>query len=434
MMHPSTLFFSRPPLPSLRLIERGDHYTVESLHVPEASDWHDGRLSWKKAINTKKPGIEAIPLFSPDHPCFHRPDPIVLPFATHDSHKNGYDPNQPRNSKGEWTKQGRGHHPAYQEWIKSKGPKLEALQHKYADLLDHLEKEQRENKKKPYDPREKERDPDTGRDPTQDPSLIRPIVVGEISHPEDPHVMVPVIYEEGYQRGNSATGKGSGRIHIEHRHGKELRDFGHNSPLDIIYDTLADARKEDFYNIGHNSRNFVVVQDENINYSNKLPVSVLTFEHAHENKNHREGNNLSGGYYKVHTIFPQQLEELMKNPVYGSSSLAIPSSEIGHKPLEDISPSGVSKRIFRIKKADGTTTTKPLSKDEAATLGLNESDEMHSLYSVPWEDRKLPQLENSIEPTVNDLSPEKFFRNIIKDIPDEKRVKLYRKWQRGNYK
>lgn len=151
-------------------------------------------------------------------------------------------PNQPRDEHGRWVAQGQ--------------ISFAALQQKYSKLLDRLEAE------------DKQRGPygatawNIGRggyDTREEVELKRPVVLGEIPHPDIFHARIPIIFSEGRQKTSQPSGKGWGRRHIEFKHGKDIRDLGFKHALEFAH-YIVTHYTQDIESPRHRSRNLVITE------------------------------------------------------------------------------------------------------------------------------------------------------------------------------
>lgn len=153
---------------------------------------------------------------------------------------NDANPDQPRDRWGRWVADG--------------GDERATLQKKHKKLLDELEEE--DSHRPPYGAASWAMGKN-GFDTREHDELDRPLVLGEIPHPDHPGEKVPVILREGVQKTSKHDGKGHGRRHIEFGHGQEIRDAGFEDALDFISHIIR-HHNEDVANSRRKSRNLAV--------------------------------------------------------------------------------------------------------------------------------------------------------------------------------
>lgn len=172
----------------------------------------------------------------------------------------------------------------YGRWVAEGGSERQSLQDRHKELLDRLEKE--DKGRSAYGLNSWVMG-ENGHDTRGEKEIDRPLVLGEIGHPEDASQKVPIIMREGRQKTNHPAGKGYGRRHIEFRHGKELRDLG-----------FEDALGAATYIVQHYSND---VQNK---HSRNLEATV----HSHGEKKMIEALHLmeGGDHYRVTTLFHKE--------------------------------------------------------------------------------------------------------------------------------
>ncbi|GBQ08446.1 hypothetical protein [Saccharibacter floricola] len=152
-------------------------------------------------------------------------------------------PNQPRDEHGRWVAQG--------------GASFVGLQKTYAALLDRLEAEGKQ--RGPYGVAAWNMGPG-GHDTRQEAELNRPVVLGEIPHPDISHARIPIIFSEGRQKTTHPSGKGWGRRHIEFRHGRQIRELGFKHALEFAH-YIVTHHTQDIESPRHRSRNLVITKE-----------------------------------------------------------------------------------------------------------------------------------------------------------------------------
>lgn len=189
---------------------------------------------------------------------------------------NDADPDQPRDRWGRWVAEG--------------GNERAELQGKYRKLLDRLEEE--DSYRPPYGAASWAMGKN-GFDTREHDEIDRPLVLGEISHPDDPSEKVPITLSEGRQKTSKHDGKGHGRRHIEFRHGQEIREAGFEDALDFI-SHIVSHHNEDIANAQRHSRNLVVREEDK--------PGLMGVLHMVANTDH----------YRITTAYPENGTQLTK--------------------------------------------------------------------------------------------------------------------------
>ncbi len=198
----------------------------------------------------------------------------------------------------------------YGRWVSEGGAQRKKLQERHGKLLDRLEKE---HANPPAYGDKAWNMPSTGHDTRKEPPLKRPVIVGEIPHPEDQSVQVPVAFHEGTQDTRKKNGRGSGygRRHIEYRHGKEIRDLGYRNALEFVGHAV-ENHTDDFQSPRHPTRQ-LTAEDP---HGTPLLTALNLVPH--------------GDHYSARTAFPTNKGYIKGLRQQAGSSRPSPSGQHGH--------------------------------------------------------------------------------------------------------